>query len=627
MKIKPQLFIFFSLVIVLSVGVSAYLAISYTQSSILDAEIAKMETHNTEVMHNLETLHARASEDLVFALQNPKFVEYFELPETKSGNVYDTNGVLQFTENQRKLKQDLEQWIYHFQNKFSVDETCLIDFSGQEHARLVLSRIEIDSNLSPDEKSASFFEPSFVKKKNEVHVQYPYVSPDTKRWVFAYTSPIELASGQKPAIYHFEMPMSVFENLLDGSNGRMYVVDPNGFIVADTENNLSQTVISADPQKQFPGFQTVFAASSSSEILDEMKSKMMGTGKYAVNGEDHYYVYEKLSTFDWILVYEKPVSMMLSGNNSLGNLFTSIALIAIGVSAVGILSVFLISSRISRPISLLSEQISLENPERLEAIETSDNELGTIAHSVNDLIKKMNDYQEQIHLQNQELTIQKQQLEKMAKIGESASKLSHNLRGPLTVIKASVEMILRSSNSIDDTTRTRLERIKSSSENLESQIKDVLSYIREKPLQITDIKLNELIKIALEHMDVPNTITIITPKTDYALQCDTSKLEIVLTNIISNAIDALDNHGTIQINSTLSNHDIQISISDDGPGISNDNLNKIFDSLFTTKATGTGLGLPYCKSIVEQHGGSITVSQNPTTFTITLPRKTISKKL
>ena len=626
MNIKFQLIILFSLVIVLSVGISAYLAISYTQSSILDAEVAKMETHNAEVMHHLETLHERASEDLVFALQNPKFVEYFELPETQSGNIYDENGVLQFTDNQRKLKQELEQWIYHFQNKFSVDETCLIDFSGQEHARLVLSRIEIDSNLSSDEKSASFFESSFVKKKNEVHVQYPYVSPDTKRWVFSYASPIELGSGQKPAIYHFEMPLSVFENILDGSNGRMYVVDPKGFIVSDTKNNLSQTMISTDPQKQFPGFQTVFAASSS-EILDEMKSKTSGSGKYVVNDEDYYYVYEKLSAFDWILVYEKPVSMMLSGHNSLENLFGSIALIAIGISAVGILSVIIISSKISKPISLLSQQISLENPERLEAIETSDNELGKIAHSVNDLIKKMNDYQEQIHLQNQELTIQKQQLEKMAKIGESASKLSHNLRGPLTVIKASVEMILNYSNSIDETTRKRLERIRSSSENLENQIKDVLSYIREKPLQITDIKLNELIKIAIEHMEIPSNITILYPKNEYSLQGDASKLELVLINIISNAIDALDNNGTIQIDSNLSNHDIQISISDNGPGILPDNLNKIFDSLFTTKETGTGLGLSYCKSIVEQHGGSITVTQNPTTFTITLPIKTITKKL
>ena len=189
MKIRTQLIFFFSIVIVFSVGISSYFAISYTESSIIDAEIVKMNTHNAEIMHEIETLHQRASEDLVFTLKNPKFVEYFELPETKAGNVYDENGVLQFTEKQREIKQELEQWTYHFQNKFDVDETCIIDATGQEHARLVLSQIEVDENLSPEEATASFFEPSFMKQKNEVHVQYPYVSPDTERWVFAYTSP------------------------------------------------------------------------------------------------------------------------------------------------------------------------------------------------------------------------------------------------------------------------------------------------------------------------------------------------------------------------------------------------------------------------------------------------------
>ena len=120
MKFRSQLILFFSIVMVSSIGVTAFFAISYTESGVISTEIAKMQTKNSEIMGDIDTLHARASEDLIFALKNPKFVEYFELPETKAGNNYDENGVIQFTENQRRIKQELEQWIYHFQNKFDV---------------------------------------------------------------------------------------------------------------------------------------------------------------------------------------------------------------------------------------------------------------------------------------------------------------------------------------------------------------------------------------------------------------------------------------------------------------------------------------------------------------------------
>ena len=63
-----------------------------------------------------------------------------------------------------------------------------------------------------------------------------------------------------------------------------------------------------------------------------------------------------------------------------------------------------------------------------------------------------------------------------------------------------------------------------------------------------------------------------------------------------------------------------LEIEDDGPGISDSIATQIFDPLFTTKTYGTGLGLSICKSIVEKHAGDITVTSNPTTFKITLPK-------
>lgn len=624
MKIRDQLILFFSLTIIISIGVTAFFAITYTESGVISAEIAKMKTKNEEIINDVETLHSRASEDLVFALKNPKFVEYFELPETKAGNTYDENGVLQFTENQRKLKQELEQWIYHFQNKFDVDETCLIDTSGQEHVRLVLTKIEIDEYLSPDEESAAFFEPSFRKQKDEVYVQYPYVSPDTERWVFAYTSPVELGNGQKPAFYHFEMPITVFQNLLHVDSGRMYVLDPAGFIVADSAGMIQNDVVSFEPENQFPSFQTVFA-SSGSEILEKMKSTDMGDGVYLVNGEEHYFVYEKLSTFDWILVYEKPASLILVGSNSVSALTYTIAMVSLGVTGFGIIGIVLISSRISRPIHNLAEQITKENPERLEELESTNHEVNMISHAVNKLIKNITKYQEEINLKNQELTIQKQQLERLAKIGELSSRLTHNLRTPITVIKSTVDVLKHySGNSIDKASLDRLDRIKSASENLEKQIEEVLTFIHNKPLDLKNISFKKLFEDTLKNIEIPEKIHIIFPNKDEVINCDADKMQIVFMNLISNAIDAVDKDGEIRVDISSNENENIIKIIDNGKGIQPENLSKIFDSLFTTKSSGTGLGLPYCKSVIEQHGGTISVSSNPTTFTIILPRKIVS---
>ncbi len=262
----------------------------------------------------IESLHDMAAEEMVLTLQSPLFVEYFELPETKAGNVYE-DGVMQFTDKQNEIKSDLEQLIYLFQIKFDVDETCVIDRSGQEHARLVLSRVAYDEDLSSEEEFAPFFEPSFEKNLDEVHDQFPYVSPDTARWVFAYTSPVVLGDGQKPAFFHFEMPMTVFQKLIDVDIGRMYIVDPNGFIIADSNDlslfdskyDVSTTTISDfEPSVYFPSL-SEYSPFEDFESMLQMTNSETEPFKYSNNGEENYVMFEQLPDFGWILVYEKPV--------------------------------------------------------------------------------------------------------------------------------------------------------------------------------------------------------------------------------------------------------------------------------------------------------------------------------
>ncbi len=96
-------------------------------------------------------------------------------------------------------------------------------------------------------------------------------------------------------------------------------------------------------------------------------------------------------------------------------------------------------------------------------------------------------------------------------------------------------------------------------------------------------------------------------------------MKVVFINLFYNAIQSLGTEGKIKISSEISGNNIIIKIEDSGSGIPKGKLDKIFEPLYTTKQEGTGLGLVSCKSIIEQHRGTISVKNNPTTFTITLP--------
>ena len=96
---------------------------------------------------------------------------------------------------------------------------------------------------------------------------------------------------------------------------------------------------------------------------------------------------------------------------------------------------------------------------------------------------------------------------------------------------------------------------------------------------------------------------------------------IVFVNIILNAIPAIDKeNGTISISLQEKSSDVTIHFENSGPQISEDTLSKLFEPLFTTRLEGTGLGLSSCKNIIEQHKGSISVSQMPVTFSVNVSK-------
>lgn len=214
-----------------------------------------------------------------------------------------------------------------------------------------------------------------------------------------------------------------------------------------------------------------------------------------------------------------------------------------------------------------------------------------------------------------------QKFDKLIHIGELTSRITHDMRNPLTVIINYSMMVRKNAKSkLDKKSLDQLVLIEDEARKMYHQIEDVLNYVKLPPLKLQNHSLHDIIKKVIERIQNTDDVEIHLPKNNPQIICDIDKMEIVFINLMTNAIEAMNKSGSITISATETKNEIIIEIEDSGPGIINDNLEKIFEPLFTTKTTGTGLGLASCKNIIERHQGTISVKNNPTTFTIKLPK-------
>jgi len=212
--------------------------------------------------------------------------------------------------------------------------------------------------------------------------------------------------------------------------------------------------------------------------------------------------------------------------------------------------------------------------------------------------------------------------DKLHTIGEMSSRLAHDLQNPLSIIKNTLEIIKLKQPRIDEKTKENYERIERAATRMSQQIKDVLDYVRTSNLLMEKASLTSLLKAVIADIDVPECTKIILPTEDIPVYGDIKQIEVVFSNLILNAMQAIEEKGKIMIQASETDGMTVIDVIDNGQGIKKEDLSHIFEPLFTTKQNGTGLGLASCKSIIDNHGGIIECSSivgKGTVFTIKLP--------
>jgi two-component system sensor histidine kinase HydH len=242
--------------------------------------------------------------------------------------------------------------------------------------------------------------------------------------------------------------------------------------------------------------------------------------------------------------------------------------------------------------------------------------------SKDDLLKILKEKDRQIELLNEQISNSDDnlELERAEAMRVLAARLAHDLRNPLSIIKNIVEILETKHGMRIEEKIIQYRKLDRAIERISHQIEDVLEYANKKKLNQDDYLVTDLIHLATVGMIIPEKVHLNIEKKSSMINCDQKQMIAVFSNLLLNAIQAVKPEGTIDVKIRDDADKMIISFIDSGNGIAQDASSKIFDPLFTTKQEGTGLGLSICKKIVEQHDGTIEFSNDPTTFSVILPK-------
>ena len=218
--------------------------------------------------------------------------------------------------------------------------------------------------------------------------------------------------------------------------------------------------------------------------------------------------------------------------------------------------------------------------------------------------------------------------ENLALIGEVVSSIAHSLANPLNIISGNADYLLLEKDETD-AEYDELKTIAEEAGRITKSLRSLLNFSRPLQVEKNNVDLNNVIEDVVQKSKFSVGDKEIVINKDLAedlpeIIADRIQLEEVITNLVINSIQSFNDHGTVDIITVRNGENLKVIVKDNGPGISKENLEKIFKPFYSSKGygKGTGLGLPIAKRIVGEHGGSISVNSEPgkeTSFTIQLP--------
>lgn len=274
---------------------------------------------------------------------------------------------------------------------------------------------------------------------------------------------------------------------------------------------------------------------------------------------------------------------------------------------------------VGKPLGRLITQVNaigegqLDQPPALQ----SNDELGRLAVAISDMSHRLSQQRDTIR-----------HADRLGTLGTLAAGMAHELGTPLNVVSGRAGLIQSGRLTPEEITASA-ETIRSEAERMTKIIRQLLDFSRQTPSPHEPTSLDEIVQRTCDMMRPLADQSHVEIQTEFAerpihISGDAAQLQQVLTNLVTNAIAAMPNGGTVTVGLSEQQHQVRLSVADTGVGIAPDAAPHVFEPFYTTKdvGQGTGLGLSIAYGIVKEHSGEIVLDSEPghgSTFTITFP--------
>ena len=426
----------------------------------------------------------------------------------------------------------------------------------------------------------------FIQGKNDTYVSDIFHSLTLGKPTMVVSTPVKDSGGQLLGVLagHADLePLSemMMERSGLGESAETYLV---------AENNLLVT------EHQF-GSESAFKTWVFTEGVSRALNGESGTSLYLdYRDEPVIGAYHWMEDMELVLLAEMDQTEAFAAVNRLRN---TIFIMAGSLVAVAIAAGVLLTRQIISPLTRLTEYARrVGKGDYTAEIEIrGKDEIASVASDVKSMVGQLLQMQEKL------LTS-----ERLATLGQLSGSISHELRNPLGVIDSSVYYLKSKLKGLDEKTREHLDRIKSAVSNSTAIIESLLNLTRMKEPQLAKLDLAAVTSDAIDTSRVPASVRVVKefPEHEVTVSADGGQLRMAFKNIVKNAVEAMDGKGTLTVTvHETAKGQAEVTFVDTGVGIAPENLDKVFQPLFSTRAKGIGFGLSIVKMIVDKHGGSV----------------------